>query len=403
MLDIEVRKPVRTETRYEHHCIVRPGRSPRPRLLRLSSGGAGERPTELRFGFRALNFAIRHHEVWDGLYPLFYLTRNGGPLFGTPHDLARIRFAYPISAAVRDFYVQRAADFGFEIVVEAPTLEARLDEPTAGHVLAFGGGKDSRLVLGLLRELGRDPLVITAGAANAHDLPDALVVEPLTDALADRVMPSLMALGRHFSYGSGLGEVHLETPWQQYYDMGSPRSLAQLSALMASLGIETHAHAPAAGLPYNLTQRILHDRYPDLHAGQVSVRRGMGSEKNLHVSLLKLMHGISFEDHCDEPLFRKILARFVGRQTDEPLAFGYRNHRETINREMRAIIWRHRDHPLMSGVRERVPPDWDGPWIDYVHTYAWPSPDPAWLAIYAQHAPMVDEAAPGIAIRRVRV
>ena len=64
------------------------------------------------------------------------------------------------------------------------------------------------------------------------------MTEPLTDALADRVMPSFMALGRHFYYGSGLGEVHRETPWQQYYDMGSPRSLGRLSSLFASLGVE---------------------------------------------------------------------------------------------------------------------------------------------------------------------
>jgi hypothetical protein len=98
-------------------------------------------------------------------------------------------------------------------------------------------------------------------------------------------MPALMAGGRHFYFGSGLGEVHLQTPWQQYYDWGSPAALAEFSRLLASLGVEMHAHAPAAMLPYNLIQRILFERYPALYAHQRSVARDEPSDKNLHVSL----------------------------------------------------------------------------------------------------------------------
>jgi hypothetical protein len=410
VLDIEVLAPTRTETLYAFRCLLRPQRSPVHRLpvgrlLRRASARTSDQPSELRFGFRATNFAIPHHEVWDGLYPLFFLTRNGGPLFNSGHDRARIRFGYPIPSAVRDFYVRRAADFGIEITIDAATSDGRLDRPTDGTVLAFGGGKESRLLLGILREVGLGPRPVASGAANATDIPEALVTEALSanDALADRVMPSLMALGRHLHVGLGLGTVHLETPWQQYYDLGSAHALAALSELLATLGIDTHVHAVASVLPYNITQRILHDRYPDLYAGQVSVPTEDRSEKNLHVALLKVIHGIPFTAHCSEPLFGDLLRRFVRRQTSDPTSFGFRNHRETVRREMRAIVWRMRDDPLFAPVRDAIPPDWEGPWIDFIHTYVWPSLDPALLGIYRQYAPTVEEAPDGTPIRRVRV
>ena len=407
MLDIDVLTPIKTDSTYEFSCDLRPRRSIRSRLL---SGSDTRKipPPRIRFGFEARDFAIRHHAIWDAFYPLFFLTRNGGPLFGTGWDRARIRFGYPIPAAVSGFFVRRAAHLGIEIKVEADATEVRFEEPTSGHVQAFGGGKESRLLLGLLRELGLEPTVMSSQASRASDVPGALTSKAIGSGaaegeLVDRIMPSLMQGGRHLYYGAGLGEANLETPWHQHYDMASPARIAELAALLTDLGAPTEMHVPAVVLPSNLIQRMLHDRYPDLFAGQVSTGMGAHSYKNLHVSLIKMLHGIPTDSHMEPDLFRRLLERFVRRQLADPPDFGYRKHRETPSLEMRAIIWRLRQQPAFATVRDRVPASWDAAWIDYVHVYANPSLDPAYVGIYRQHAPTVDEADPGVSIRRVRV
>ncbi len=397
MLTIEVPAPIKTDSRYEFRCTLRGGADGWRRLL------PGRDPSRLRFGFESRDVAIAHHELWDAIYPLMFLTRNGGPLFHTRHESAVIRVAYPIPRLVRDFYVRRAADFGLAVTVEADTTDAVPPCPTEGHVLAFGGGKDSRLLLGVLREAGRSPRVVTAGAANAADVPGAWVTTPLNGVLADRVMPALMARGRHFYFGSGLGEAHRETPWHQYFDWGSPRALGEFSRLLAAFGVRMALHAPAAMLPYNLIQRILFERYPELFAHQRSVEPEERTEKNLHVSLCEIHHGIPFHRHCSEGVFRELLDGFVRRQLAAPFDFGYRNHRETIHREMRAIAFRHRDHALFAAVRTRLPGDWDGPWIDYVHAYVAPEAPAEFLEVYSRYALTVDAAPAGVPMRRIRV
>jgi hypothetical protein len=407
MLVIDVLPPVKTESRYEFHCLLS-GERPGPWEM-LRRGGAllrGRRsgsPPFFRFGFRAVNYAIRHHELWDAVYPLMFLTRNGGPLFNTGRDRAAIRLRYPIPRAVRDFYVRRAANFGLDVTVEGETIDRVYDFPTEGHVLAFGGGKDSRLILGVLREAGVRPLPVCAGAEYALDVAEARVTAPVSGVLADRVMPALMERGRHFYFGSGLGEAHRETPWHQYFDWGSPRALAELSHLLASLGVAMHAHAPASMLPYNLIQRILFERYPELYAHQQSVAKDDPTEKNLHVALCEIRHGIPFHHHCHESLFLELLDRFVQRQRSQPLDFGYRNHREVIHREMRAIVHRLRAEPLFSRVRSRVPMSWEGPWSDYIHPYVAPETPPEFLRIYSLYAPTVDMAPPDEPLWRIRV
>lgn len=406
-LRIDVPPPVKTASRYEFQCVLRgPPWSPREVVRRLTGTAVGRvwpSVRTLRFGFDAVNFEIRHHEIWDSVYPLMFLTRNGGPLFGTRHRRATIRFRYPITEKVRAFYVRRARDFGIEIEVQADTTDRRFDGVTEGHVLAFGGGKDSRLLLGLLREAGYTPRSVTAGQRHALDLDDVRCVEPLHGALADRVMPALMAGGRHFYFGSGLGEVHRRVPWQQYYDWASPAALAELSALLRALGVEMDAHAPAAVLPYNLIQRMLFERYPRLYAHQRSVEPNEATEKNLHVSLCELHHGIAFGHHCDAALFRGLLTRFVEEQLGNPRPFGYREHRETIHREMRAIVFRHRAEAPFAEVRDRIPLEWDGTWIDYVHDYVAPGTAAEFRPIYADYAPSVGAAPEGVSIWRVAV
>ncbi len=406
-LDIEVLPPVKTANRYEFRCVLGgPSWSAREIVRRIGGAmlrGAWPSARELRFGFGAVNHAIRHHELWDSIYPLMFLTRNGGPLFNTRHTRATIRFRYPIAEKVRAFYVRRARDFGIAIDVQADTTDRSCDCPTEGHVVAFGGGKDSRLIYGVLREAGHQPRPVTAGAANAPDLDDVRCVETLHGALANRVMPALMSGGRHFYFGSGLGEVHRRVPWQQYYDWASPVALAEFSGLLRALGVEMHAHAPAAVLPYNLIQRILFERYPTLYAHQRSVERNEATEKNLHVALCELHHGIAFDRHCDAALFRSLVARFVEEQCTNPRPFGYREHRETIHREMRAIIFRHRAETPFAGVRHRIPPEWEGAWIDYVHDYVAPATSDEFRRIYAAYAPSVGAAPPGVSLWRVAV
>jgi hypothetical protein len=407
MLVVDVHPPIKTDTRYEFSYVLR-GEGFRPlEMVRrgralFRARGSG-RPKVARFGFRALNYTIRHHELWDAVYPLMFLTRNGGPLFGTGRDRATLRVPCPLPRAVLDFYKRRAANFGLDVTIEADTIDRAYDCPTEGHVVAFGGGKDSRLILGILREAGVQPRPITAGAENVPDVPEARITESVSGVLADRVMPALMSLGRHFYFGSGLGEAHRETPWHQYFDWGSPWALAELSQLLASLGLTMQAHAPAAVLPYNLIQRILFERYPRLYAHQRSVAPDERSEKNLHVSLCESRHGIPFDRHCSEALFRELLDRFVRQQLAHPRDFGYRNHREVISREMRAIIFRMRADPFFAGVRSRVPADWEDRSIDYIHPYVAPDAPPEFLRIYSQYAPTVDMAPPGVPIRRIRV
>ena len=270
-------------------------------------------------------------------------------------------------------------------------------------MLAFGGGKDSRTILGLLREVGIEPRVVISQDGMVRPPPGSLLTQPLHGVLADRLMPGLMSLGRHLYVGHGLGEVHLRQTWQQYYDCGALVGRQQLSALLSGLGVTTDVHAPLSVLPYNITQRILFERYPDLYVDQTSSPPERRSDKTLHVALLKLYHGLPHLDAIEPELFPVLLHGFVERQARAPQDHGYRDARETIDLEMRSIIWRMREHEAMTGIRGRIPPSWDGPWIDYIHDYVDPGVDPAFLDIFRDYAPLVCETDPAVPIRRIRV
>ncbi len=408
MLVIDVPAPSRTEDRYEFRCRIRMRRTPVQRLLRRRPPRQRLRrhsvPGTVRFGFTTTGPAIDHHPIWDSFYPLFYLTRNGGPLFDTGHREATIRFEYPVSATVRDFFVHRAREMGTELSVTAATTHATFDDRGSDrHVLAFGGGKDSRMLLGALRELGLDPLIVTTGAENVPDLPEASVTKAVDGVLADRLMPALMLRGRHMYVGGGLGEAHRQDPWQQYYDVCSPVPMAAMSRMLASVGLGTQLHVPTALLPYNVTQDILFQRYPELYRHQLSVPDGKHSEKNLHVSLCRYHHAIALEPQCTDELFVALLGEFLARQTEQPQPFGTRGHREGFHREMRAIIHRHRDEQLFATVRDRVPDHWAGDWIDYIHTYVDPEPyPPGFLDICSHYARPIEEAPADARLWRIR-
>jgi hypothetical protein len=407
VLRIDVGVPVRTDDRYEFLCRVGVERSLTARLRQRRSaperGTARRVPDVVRFGFRSTNARIEHHPVWDAIYPLMSLTRHGGPLLRTGHRRARIRFAYPIPEPIREFYVRRAQDLGLNVEVVAKSTEARFEGGTDRHVVAFGGGKESRTILGVLREMGADPLIVTTGARHVPDLPDALVSDAVDGALADRVMPALMRAGRHLYIGGTMGGSHRVTPWHRYYDMSSPAPLRELSRMLAQVGVATELHAPLALLPPNVGQWILHDRYPELFRWQQSVRDGHETDKNLHIALCRYHRGIPIGPECPPELFARLLERFVGRETRRPRYFGFRRAREVISREMRAMVHRHRDEPPFATVRDRIPDDWAGDWIDYLHTYVDPDPLPGFLSVFLQYAPPIAQAPAGARLWRIPV
>ena len=159
------------------------------------------------FGFVATNFVVDHSPFWDTLYPLMHLTRQGGPLFDQGCDSARIVLRYPFDQNVAAFFVDRASHLGIQLEVdgrEAGHAAERI--PGDGVALAFGGGKDSRLLLGLLTEFGELPSPFQSGFPIGFDIADLFVTEPVSLGLADHVMPALMCAGEAFYFGSGIGE-----------------------------------------------------------------------------------------------------------------------------------------------------------------------------------------------------
>ena len=198
MIRILVLPPYKTSTRYEFQYVIKQTISFR-RAFRVLSGRAVQGKTRaetfkgrlFRFGFTSDNFEIPHHKIWDSIYPLMFLTRNGGPLFGK-HTEATIEFKYPIHSLVRDFYIKRAFNFGISITIKCKTYNSPADIPTKGHILSLGGGKDSRLLLGMLREQNKQPLVVASGAENAMGIEGALTTTPINNALVNRIMPALM-------------------------------------------------------------------------------------------------------------------------------------------------------------------------------------------------------------------
>jgi len=401
MLMIEVLPPIKTKNRYEFRCILK-GKDFNfheavYRCKSVIKGYGSLTESVIRFGYISKNFEIKHSEMWDSIYPLCFLTRNGGPLYGTKYNQAQIRFKYPILEKVRKFYIERAANFGLSIDVEGPTYDRSFEIPTNGTVLAFGGGKDSRMLLGLLEETGYDPEIYTAGEENVPDIKKAKIVRAISGRLLDRIMPALMSGSKTFMNGCGLGEAVLTHPWMAYYDWGSPRSLQEFSSLMESLGVSIKLQAPVCILPSNVIQEILFKRYPHLYKYQLSVpnprlfkyRQGVPIEKNLHVSLCKIYHGIDFTEHCSEKLFKRLLKIFVSDQLKILETSGFLPHREYFDREMRCITFRMREHSLFREVRGLIPDDWNDNWIDCIHTYVYPEINPAFLKIYKEYAPEV--------------
>ncbi|MEZ4595992.1 MAG: hypothetical protein R3C32_03640 [Chloroflexota bacterium] len=324
-----------TEDRYEFECQVRYHRPLRRRILRPRSATITKPdvpPRVVRFGFRTSGWRLEHHPVWDAIYPLLSLTRNGGPLFGTRHRRATIRMACATPVAVRDFFVRRAHDLGpGGFTIQGETSHATFDGPPPRHRVRGREGEPGHP--GMLRETG-DDLAIVSSWAQRVDLPHALVSDPMGPALIDRVMPALMSRGRDLYLGGTLGGSHRTHPWHRYFDVSAPAPLRETARMLAAVGLPTVLHSPLAIVPPNVGQRVLHDRYPDLYRHQYSTRDGGSSEKNLHVACANLHHGIGYQRHCPPELFARLLERFVAREATRPDDFGPRSEREVISREM---------------------------------------------------------------------
>ena len=180
------------------------------------------------------------------------------------------------------------------MTIEAKPSSASFDGTATGSVLAFGGGKESRVLLGMLREAGRDPVIVTSWAHNAPDLPETRVSEPSGFALVDRLIPALMQRGASCILGGTIGGAQRTTPWHRYFDVSSPAPMRETSAMLASVGLPTRMRVPLSISPPNIGQWVLHDRYPSLFRHQFSTRDSQETEKNLHVALCRYHHAIDF-------------------------------------------------------------------------------------------------------------
>ena len=170
--------------------------------------------------------------------------------------------------------------------------------------------------------------------------------------------------------------------------------MQEFSNLLSSLGIEMEFMSPASILPPNIIQKILFQRYPELYKYQYSVKPESQSEKNLHISLCEIYHGIDFTQHCSTELFRRLLKKFVNEEMADPENSGYRNYREVFRGEMRCIIYKMRNHQLFNEVKNIIPESWDGEWIDCVHTYVYPEIDTRILDIFTQYAKKIEDCLP---------
>jgi len=343
-------------------------------------------------GFEAENFTIAHSELWDSVLPLLTLTRNGGPFFDTGCYTGEIVFQYPILESVKEFFVQRAARFGLDIAIHARTYDRQFGLPAEdGHVVLFSGGKESRLICGMLEEFGEGAERISAVSKNQPPAPDlqASIVTPLGNTIMGAVMAALMSPKRWCYFGSGFIDTLRVDPWPATFDW-TPGPQIEFSKLVRSLGVEKTMVTPLVVMPCTLVQKILARRYPELYRHQRSTLDGDGTVKNLHVSLLKLYNGLDCESHCPKRLFRSLLRAFVQQQLDSPEHHGFQNVRRLVNLEMRSIIFRLREGAWFEEVRELIPRFWDADWIDYIHPYVYPQLPGEFLDVFAEYADLAD-------------
>ncbi|MGB1034934.1 MAG: hypothetical protein ACPGVS_07915, partial [Primorskyibacter sp.] len=170
MIDILIEKPRKTETEYEIVCRISgtslSKREAKHRVKTILRGYGGAFRTTARFGFQAQNFTITHDPIWDAIFPLAHwmnlLLHKGGQFCEINGEPVRFRFAFPVPKQIIDFYTRRAECFGHDVSFAADTIDYYEPRHTAGTALSFGGGKDSRVIAGMHKELGIDSTLYSA-------------------------------------------------------------------------------------------------------------------------------------------------------------------------------------------------------------------------------------------------
>ena len=334
-------------------------------LYEIEGGGAGT------FGITTETFEIPHDPLWDTLYPLMWLTRNGGPVFGE-HDEVRITLAYPVLWHVIGVMEDRAKRQGINTKVYSPTVTETAGCPSFWpNVVGFGGGKESSLICGMARELGLSPqMMMGTMDAGRQSLrwpwEDISFFKPVNKGVTDRLILQMMC-GNTVYHGAGLGDTWRSDPWTQYYDIGSQEGWNQFNDMFARLGVNRRVIVPLQCVPFAQVPRILCERYPDIAVRRRSTdRRGKFSEKNLHVTLCEMVGDVPYDMHCTPAILCQLVESFVARGDD----FGFRNSRRLVHLEIRAMLWHLRDSPELAPVRHLITDvDWCRSWPWMGHYY----------------------------------
>jgi len=88
--------------------VHKPKKADRDYVFSLHIRTPNKTESTIKLGIRNASFSIPHATLWDTFYPLMFIIRNGGPLFRIDGAKAVIKFDYPASRAVVDFFVERA-------------------------------------------------------------------------------------------------------------------------------------------------------------------------------------------------------------------------------------------------------------------------------------------------------
>jgi hypothetical protein len=323
-----------------------------------------------RFGFQA-KFEIPHGSFWDTLYPLMWLTRNGGPVFNK-RDEVKIVFEYPIVVEVYHLMKERCELQGINLTIDAPShIKADASEPLFDCVVGFGGGKESSLNCGVTRELGYSPRMMMGSRrpstpAKRWDWDDMVWIIPINKGVTDRLLPQLMC-GRVLYHGSCLDDSMKTTPWHQYYDIGSQESWNMMNALFKSLGIDRTVYTPLECLPCAQIPNILCQRYPEVAEKRKSVDDFSFGEKNMHVSLCEMIGGIDPAFHCKPSDLVLLVERFIDKYNAED--FGKRDARYLARDGMCAMLYHLREHEYLKPIRNRIKDEWKREFIHRGHFY----------------------------------
>jgi hypothetical protein len=344
--------------------VLPPLKSSNEYIFSFHSAG---KPNKLRhFGFRA-EFEIPHGTLWDTLYPLMYITRNGGPVFNKV-DV----FEYPVVLEVRAVIREKCKMQGIKLTIDAPcTTRATSAEPLFDCVVGFGGGKESSLNCGVTRELGYSPRMMMGSPnpktpAKRWNWPDMVWTIPVNKGVTDRLLPQMMC-GRVLYHGSCLDDSMKTKPWHQYYDIGCQESWDTMNAMFKRLGADRTVYTPLECLPCAQVPGILCKRYPEVAAKRKSVENFSRGEKNMHVSLCEMVGGIDPTDHCSPEVLVELVEKFIDRFNAED--YGKRDARYLARDGMCAMLYHLRDHDYLKPVRGRIKDEWEREFIHRGHFY----------------------------------